>query len=81
MKNGVMPPTVRVEIKLWEAEQDRVQYHRLLLLSDFDSPAKFDLVLSLANDTSACLWFSVVRRQLIVDKGEYDRVRRYIKSM
>jgi transcription initiation factor TFIIH subunit 4 len=81
MKNGVVPPTVRDEIKLWEAEQERVQYRRGILLSDFDSPGKFDLVLSFANDTSACLWFSVARRQLIVGKGEYDRVRRYIKSL
>jgi transcription initiation factor TFIIH subunit 4 len=81
MKNGSVPPTVRDEIKLWEAEQERVQFRRGFLLSDFDSPAKFDLVLAYANDTSACLWSNVARRQLIVIKSEYNKIRSYIKSL
>jgi transcription initiation factor TFIIH subunit 4 len=80
MKGGAVPHTVRDEIKLWEAEQERVQFLPGFLISDFESPEQFQLVLAYANDHSACLWYSVAQRQLVVVKDEYARLRNYIKN-
>jgi transcription initiation factor TFIIH subunit 4 len=79
MKGGTIPDTVRDEIKLWEAEQERVQFLSGFLLSVFESAAQFEKVLAYANDLSACLWHNAAHGQLVVLKDEYTRIRNYIK--
>jgi transcription initiation factor TFIIH subunit 4 len=81
MKNGVIPSTVRDEIKLWEAEQGRVQMKRSFLLRDFQSAEQFERVLQYARDVSACLWSHTPRRQIVVSTEEYERIRSFIKSV
>lgn len=80
MKGGVIPHTVCDEIKLWEAEQERVQFLPGFFISDFDSSEQFQTVLRYARDLSACLWFSAPQQQLVVLNDEYARIRQYIRS-
>jgi transcription initiation factor TFIIH subunit 4 len=81
MKNGMIPSTVRDEIKLWEAEQERVQMKRSFLLREFRSAEQFERVLQYARDVSGCLWSHTPRRQIVVSTDEYDRIRSFIKSV
>jgi transcription initiation factor TFIIH subunit 4 len=81
MKNGVIPSTVRDEIKLWEAEQARVQMRNGFLLRDFTSTDEFQRVLEYARGVSGYLWSHTSRRQLVVSADEYERIRSFVKSM
>lgn len=78
LKKGVIPPNVSDEIRLWEAEQHRIQSEPGTLLSDFQSQPAFERVVDFANDLSAILWQDSSRRQLVVDSENYDAVRQFI---
>lgn len=81
VKGGTIPATVRDEIKLWEAEQERVQFFPGFLLRDFTSAVVYEKVLAYANDISACSWSNRPRRQLVVLQAEYENVRKFIRSL
>lgn len=80
MKKGVIPSNVSDEIRLWEAEQDRVQTRPGVLLSDFQSQANFHQVLEYSNDLGATLWSNVHRLQLVVEGLSYERVKAFVKK-
>lgn len=80
MKKGVIPSNVSDEIRLWEAEQDRVQMVTGILLSDFNTDASFDRVLSFANDRGAVAWSNSQSRQLFVDPENYDDIKQFVRQ-
>lgn len=80
MKNGVIPTNVSDEIRLWEAEQDRVKTVPGVLFGDFSSHVDFEQVLSYANDMGAVLWSNPVRRQLVVAKDSYESVKSFVRT-
>lgn len=79
MKRGVIPPNVSDEIKLWEAEQERLQFQPGVLLSEFLSDPSFERVVSFASDNDLVLWSNPQRRQLIVHRDSYDAVKQFIR--
>ncbi|CAN8077157.1 unnamed protein product [Agarophyton chilense] len=78
MKKGTIPTNVSDEIRLWEAEQDRVQSRLGVLLSDFEHG--FESTLSYSQDLGAVLWSSPERGMLVVAKEYFDQVKSFIKS-
>lgn len=80
MREGVIPPNVSDEIRLWEAEQERVQTALGVLLSDFRSRDAFERVLSYANDLGGTLWSDGDRLRLIVAREAYDSVKGFVRS-
>ncbi|PXF44711.1 RNA polymerase II transcription factor B subunit 2 [Gracilariopsis chorda] len=78
MKKGTIPANVSDEIRLWEAEQDRVQTKPGVLLSDFSHG--FESVLSYARDLNAVLWSAPEREMLVVSKNTFDQVKRFIRD-
>lgn len=80
MINGTIPDTVTDEIKLWEAEQERVQFLKGFLISEFDSSEKYARVLAYANDLGARLWSNDQARQMVVLRDDYQRIREFIKK-
>lgn len=80
MKKGVIPANVSDEIRLWEAEQDRVQTRPGVLLSEFQSEVNFDQVLEYSNDLGATLWNNPSRKMLVVDSRSYEHVKRFVKT-
>lgn len=80
MKKGVIPSNVSDEIRLWEAEQDRVQTRPGVLLNEFQSEVNFDQVLEYSNDLGATLWSNPGRRMLVVDSRSYEHVKGFVKT-
>jgi len=80
MKRGTIPANVSDEIRLWEAEQDRVQTALGVLFSDFESQSSFETVVSYANDIGGLLWSNPNKRQLVVARENYDSVKNFVKS-
>lgn len=80
MKKGVIPSNVSDEIRLWEAEQERVQMVSGILLSDFNTDASFDHVLSFANDRGAVVWSNLQNRQIFVDPENYDAIKQFVRQ-
>lgn len=80
MKKGVIPSNVSDEIRLWEAEQERVQTAPGVLISDFESEEAFERVLSYVYDLGAGLWNNRDRLKLIVAKEAYGSVRGFMNS-
>lgn len=80
MKKGVIPSNVSDEIRLWEAEQERVQTAPGVLLSDFQSQGGFDRVLSYAKDLGAALWSDRDRLRMVVTRDAYNSVKGFVKT-
>ncbi|CDF40468.1 unnamed protein product [Chondrus crispus] len=80
MKRGVIPSNVSDEIRLWEAEQDRVQTTPGVLLSDFESQEAFEKVMSYAYDLGASVWSDRDRLKVIVAREAYGSVRGFMNS-
>lgn len=80
MRKGVIPPNVSDEIRLWEAEQDRVQTTPAIMVENFSSPGDFELVLAYATEIDAVLWSSRPRKLLIVKKNKYKPFHEFLKS-
>lgn len=80
MKKGVIPSNVSDEIRLWEAEQERVQMVAGILLSDFNTDASFERVLSFANNRGAVIWNHPQSRQIFVDPDNYDAIKQFVRQ-
>lgn len=80
MKKGVIPSNVSDEIRLWEAEQERVQMNPGILLSDFNFDSSFERVLSFANDRGAVLWNNPQHRQIFVDVENYEAIKHFVRK-
>lgn len=80
MKKGAIPPNVSDEIRLWEAEQERVQTRPGVLLSDVRSEVSFHQVLEYSNDLGATLWSNPSRKMLVVDSRSYEHVKGFVKA-
>lgn len=80
MKRGIIPSNVSDEIRLWEAEQERVQFISGVLLSDFHSSASFERVLSFANGIGAVLWSNTSLFKLVVERENYESVKKFIRD-
>lgn len=80
MNNSVIPSNVSDEIRLWEAEQDRVKTVPGVLFADFSSHAAFEHVLSYANDQGAVLWSSPEKGRLIISKESYEAVKLFVRT-
>lgn len=80
MKKGVIPSNVSDEIRLWEAEQERVQTTPGVLLSDFESQEAFEKVMSYAYDLGASVWSDRDRLKVIVAREAYGSVRGFMNS-
>lgn len=80
MKKGCIPSNVSDEIRLWEAEQERVQTTPGILLDEFESQASFDQVQSYADDVGARLWTNAASRKLIVAQASYEKVKSFIRN-
>lgn len=78
MKKGVVPANVSDEIRLWEAEQGRVQTLSGVLLSDFEHG--YESVLSYATDLGSVLWSAPEKGMVVVAKEYFEKVKRYIRE-
>lgn len=79
MKKGLIPPNVSDEIRLWEAEQERVRMTPGVLLTDFHSPSAFERVLEFGYSVDAVLWSNVPSCQLIVGNENYEAVKQFVR--
>lgn len=80
MKKGVIPSNVSDEIRLWEAEQDRVRTTPGVLLSEFRGDEGYETVYNYASERGAVLWVDGPKRRFVVDAKEYENIREFIKS-
>lgn len=80
MKRGVIPSNVSDEIRLWEAEQERVKNQPGVLISGFTAGGGWQRVREFAENLGGILWEDAVGGRLVVDEQVYDRVKAYIKK-
>lgn len=78
MKNGAIPSNVSDEIRLWEAEQDRVKTEPGSLLTDFTTAENYNRVLEYANDIGAVIWKNTSKGQLVVSADGYESVKAFV---
>lgn len=80
MKRGVIPSNVSDEIRLWEAEQDRVKTEPAIMLTDFEFMQSYDRAHAYADSLGAVFWSSRAGMQMIVARRDYEKIKRFIKS-
>lgn len=74
-----VPANVADEIRLWEAEEERLQTDDAVFLNEFNG-GEFQKVLQHAKDIGACLWEDGTKRQIIVRQDMYPNIKTFIKS-
>lgn len=81
LKKGVIPPNVSSEIRLWEAEQERVQEAPGVMIS-FNSVEEMEPVKELAQSSGACLYLNEHKEFIIVTRESYERggIKRLLQS-
>ena len=75
-----IPNNVSDEIRIWEAEESRLQMNDGVFLNEFDNEQMFQRVLRFVMEIDACLWQDSIRRQIVVREEFYGNVKRFIKS-
>ena len=80
MRKGMIPANVADEIRLWEAEQDRVRMVPGVLLGEFRSDDGYETVFNYANQRGAILWVDNSGRRFIVDSKASDSVLKFIRE-
>eukprot|EP00884_Botryococcus_braunii_P023136 jgi/Botrbrau1/9506/Bobra.0252s0121.1 len=77
----VVPEVVADQIRLWQADAQRVRQTRAVLYDDFSSATLFEKTLNFAQKIGACLWDDQKGCGRLVARADaHDRIREFIKA-
>jgi transcription initiation factor TFIIH subunit 4 len=81
-RRPVIPETVADQIRLWEAERNRVHHDEGVLYDKFPNREKFDLVVAYSRQASAHLWSGSgdEKLMLVVKRESHDVMKNFIKQ-
>lgn len=69
------------QIRLWQADAQRVRHTRAVLYDDFSTITLFEKTLSFAQQLGACLWVDQKGCGRLVARADaHDKIREFIKA-
>jgi len=68
------------QIRLWEADRNRVQQHDVVLYEDFPSAESFVAVEGKARDQGVLLWADAAQKRMAVMQSAHAGLREFIKA-
>jgi transcription initiation factor TFIIH subunit 4 len=77
----VIPETVADQIRLWEAERNRVVYDRGVLYDGFPTEESYNVTVKYAKDSGVYIWHLPSKKMLMVTEPGHDLIRSYMKKI
>jgi len=75
-----VPETVMDQIRLWEAERNRVSYQRGILYDSFSTLELFNMTVKYAKDNSVFMYSNEEKRCLMVTEQGYEIIKLFLKK-
>jgi len=75
----VIPETVSDQIRLWEAERNRVTYDRGVIYDGFNTDEIFNSCVKYAKDIGIYVWHHQTKKYMMIVESGYESMRQYMK--
>jgi transcription initiation factor TFIIH subunit 4 len=76
----ILPETLTDQIRLWEAERNRVSYAKGVMYDTFPSTEAFLKVEKFATEIGAFIWSNHAKGMIMVTEAGHEQIRPFIKK-